>query len=131
MSKLTTKARAAVPNGQFAFPAQRNALLEDAGHVRNALVRFDHVTGVSDRERRGPAAAIVAALFSTLTLFAIPMPSHATEEPDYQIVRTLDGIEVREYAAYTVAEIVVAGPAGKAGSQSFPILAATSSARQR
>ena len=123
MSKLTTKVRAAVPNGQFAFPVQRNALFEDASPVRNALVRFDHVTGVSDRERRGPAAAIVAALFSALALFAIPMPSHATEEPKYQIVRTLDGIEVREYAAYTVAEIVVAGPAGKAGSQAFPILA--------
>ena len=27
----------------------------------------------------GPAAALVAALFSTLALFAIPMPSRATE----------------------------------------------------
>ncbi|HYN78939.1 MAG TPA: heme-binding protein [Lamprocystis sp. (in: g-proteobacteria)] len=71
----------------------------------------------------GPAAVIGAALLSTLALFAIPMPSHATEEPDYQIVRTLEGIEVREYAAYTVAEVVVAGPAGDAGSQAFPILA--------
>jgi len=81
--------------------------------VRNTIVRFDHVTGGHDRERRGPAAAIVAALFSALALFAIPMPSHATEEPEYQIVRKLDGIEVREYAANTVAEVIVAGPAGR------------------
>ncbi|WP_295438108.1 heme-binding protein [uncultured Thiodictyon sp.] len=71
----------------------------------------------------GPAAALVAALFSTLALFAIPMPSHATEEPAFKVVRTLAGVEVREYGAYTVAEIVVPGPAGDAGGQAFPILA--------
>lgn len=71
----------------------------------------------------GPAAAMGAALLSTLALFAIPMPTHATEEPEYQIVRKLEGIEVREYAAYRVAEMVVAGPAGEAGSQAFPVLA--------
>ncbi|WP_295581627.1 heme-binding protein [uncultured Lamprocystis sp.] len=123
MSKLSTQARAAAPNRQFAFPAQRKEPLEDARHVRKAIARFDQATGVSDAKRFGPAAAMIAALFSALTLFAIPMPSHATEEPEYQIVRKLDGIEVREYAAYTVAEIVVDGPAGKAGSQAFPILA--------
>jgi len=52
------------------------------------------------------------------------MPIRATEEPDYQVVRELlAGIEVRQYAAYTVAEVVVAGPAGDAGNQAFPILA--------
>jgi len=51
------------------------------------------------------------------------MPSYATEEPEYQVVRELAGIEVRQYAAYTVAEVVVAGPAGEAGNQAFPILA--------
>jgi len=71
----------------------------------------------------GPAAAMGAALLSTLALFAVSMPSHATEEPEYQIVRKLEGIEVREYAAYRVAEMVVAGPAGEAGSQAFPVLA--------
>jgi hypothetical protein len=70
-----------------------------------------------------PAAAIGAALLSTLALFAIPMPSHATEEPAFKVVRQFDGVEVREYAAYTVAEVLVAGPAGEAGSQAFPILA--------
>jgi len=51
------------------------------------------------------------------------MPIHAAEEPDYQVVRKLAGIEVRQYAAYTVAEVVVAGPAVDAGNQAFPILA--------
>jgi len=51
------------------------------------------------------------------------MPSHATEEPEYQVVRELAGIEVRQYAAYSVAEVVVAGPAAEAGNQAFPILA--------
>lgn len=51
------------------------------------------------------------------------MSSHATEEPEYQIVRELAGIEVRQYAAYAVAEVVVPGPAREAGNQAFPILA--------
>ncbi len=50
------------------------------------------------------------------------MPSHAIEEPAYQVVRQLDAIELRQYAAYTVAEVVVPGPAAEAGQQAFPIL---------
>lgn len=51
------------------------------------------------------------------------MPSQATEEPDYRVVRELDGVELRQYAPYTVAEVAVPGPAGEAGTQAFPILA--------
>jgi hypothetical protein len=51
------------------------------------------------------------------------MPGHATEEPEYQVVRELADIEVRQYAAYTVAEVLVAGLAGEAGNQAFPLLA--------
>jgi hypothetical protein len=52
------------------------------------------------------------------------MTSHATEEPDYKVVQKLDeDIEVREYAAYSVAEVVVPGPAADAGNLAFPILA--------
>ena len=56
-----------------------------------------------------------------ITTFA--MPSHAAPEPEYQVVQLLADFEVRQYVAYTVAETVVAGPADKAGSQAFPILA--------
>jgi len=51
------------------------------------------------------------------------MAGHATEEPDYQVVRTLADVEVRQYTAYTVAEVQVGGPASEAGNQAFPILA--------
>ncbi len=62
-------------------------------------------------------------LVCTLAMAALPMPSHATEEPDFQVVRELGDVQVRQYAAYAVAEVVVAGPAGEAGNQAFPILA--------
>jgi hypothetical protein len=75
------------------------------------------------RKPMRPTVAFSAILLAILILIAIPMPSHATEEPEYRVVRELAGIEVREYAAYTVAEVVVAGPAGDAGNQAFPILA--------
>ncbi len=67
--------------------------------------------------------ALGALLVSTLATAVLPMPSHATEEPDYQVARELGDIQVRQYAAYAVAEVVVAGPASDAGSQAFPILA--------
>jgi hypothetical protein len=69
------------------------------------------------------ALALCAILLSTLGMTIFAMPSHATEEPEYQVVREFAGIEVRQYSAYAVAEVVVAGPAGEAGSQAFPILA--------
>lgn len=65
----------------------------------------------------------VWATLCSLALFAFPMPSQATEEPHYKVVRNLEDIEVREYAAYSVAEVVVSGPAAEAGNQAFPILA--------
>ena len=37
--------------GSFAFPKQRKEPLEDASHVRNAIARFNQVTGVTDAER--------------------------------------------------------------------------------
>jgi hypothetical protein len=51
------------------------------------------------------------------------MTSQATEEPDYQVVQKLEDIELREYAAYAVAEVVVPGHAAEAGNLAFPILA--------
>lgn len=56
-------------------------------------------------------------------MFAYPMTSQATEEPEYKVIRQSDNFEVREYSAYAVAEVVVPGPATEAGNQAFPILA--------
>ena len=69
------------------------------------------------------SSATLRSTLCSFVMFAVPMTSHATEEPEYKIVRQLGDIEIREYAPYTVAEVVVAGPAEEAGSQAFPILA--------
>lgn len=63
------------------------------------------------------------ALLFAFVLVSFSMPSRAIEEPDYRVVRELADIEVRQYGAFTVAEVVVAGPAAEAGNQAFPILA--------
>ena len=47
----------------------------------------------------------------------------ATQEPRYEVVREYGGFEVREYAPFVVAEVVVPGPAEAAGSRGFRILA--------
>jgi len=58
-----------------------------------------------------------------LTLATMPLFSHAIEEPDYEVVRKFDNVELRRYAPYVVAEVVLDTPAEDAGSQAFPILA--------
>jgi hypothetical protein len=69
-------------------------------------------------------------LFATLlrnllsfTLAAMPLWSHAIDEPDYEVIRKLDNVEVRQYAPYVVAEVVLNATADEAGNQAFPILA--------
>lgn len=75
------------------------------------------------RRPRLRAAALGATVLVVVCLSTYSRLSHATEEPDHQVVRNLDGAEVRQYAPYTVAEVVVPGPAEDAGQQAFPILA--------
>lgn len=43
--------RGELPETVFAFPKQRKEPLTDAGHVRNAVARFDQVLDVSDEDR--------------------------------------------------------------------------------
>ena len=47
--QLTTQSD--LPDTVYAFPKQRKEPLTDAQHVRNAVARFDQVTGVSDEDR--------------------------------------------------------------------------------
>lgn len=61
--------------------------------------------------------------FFLFLIATMPLFSHATEEPDFDVVRLLQGAEIRQYKPYVVAEVLVAGPADQAGSQAFPILA--------
>ena len=67
--------------------------------------------------RRSLALALLTVLFT-----AAPNVM-AIEEPAYRVVRTMEDIEVRDYAPYTVAEVEVAGSADEAGGRAFPILA--------
>lgn len=51
MAKLTEEERDELPAREFAFPKQRKEPIEDAGHVRSAVARFNQVEGVTDAER--------------------------------------------------------------------------------
>lgn len=64
-------------------------------------------------------------LFLLLTAFITTMtyPAHAIEEPAYTVTQTTEVFEVRQYAPYLVAEVVVPGPASEAGNQGFKLLA--------
>jgi hypothetical protein len=57
--RLTTQSD--LPDTVFAFPKERKEPLTDAAHVRNAVARFDQVTGVSDADRDLAFANIQAA----------------------------------------------------------------------
>jgi hypothetical protein len=49
--QLDAADRNAMPDRDFAFPRLRKEPLEDAGHVRNAIARFDQVKDATDEER--------------------------------------------------------------------------------
>jgi hypothetical protein len=71
--------------------------------------------------RRTALLALTATTAATL-----PTMARAVEEPDFTVERTLDdagAMEVRRYAAYTVAEVTVPGTADEAGNVAFRILA--------
>ncbi len=72
----------------------------------------------SRARRRGLAALLLAPALGLPT-----MPAHAIEEPEYEVLRSWPGVELRRYPGYTVAEVVVPGPADEAGNRAFPILA--------
>jgi hypothetical protein len=58
-----------------------------------------------------------------LLLPLLPETSMAIEEPSYEVVQKLEGAEVRQYAPYVVAEVLVDGTADQAGNKVFRILA--------
>ena len=62
-------------------------------------------------------------LLLLLTLTAMPWFSHAIEEPKFEVIRQIDAVELRQYAPYVVAEVVLDATAADAGSRAFPILA--------
>ena len=62
-------------------------------------------------------------LLFALLLSIMTLPALAIEEPGYEVVQPLDGAEVRQYAPYVVAQVLVAGTAEEAGNEAFRILA--------
>jgi SOUL heme-binding protein len=82
-----------------------------AGRAHNALM-----IALLTRRRR------LLIAFS-LSLSLLPMSTFAIEEPAYQVLRKVGDVELRRYAPYVVAEVLVPGPADEAGNQAFPILA--------
>jgi SOUL heme-binding protein len=65
------------------------------------------------------ALIFFVALISAL----VPTMSQAIEEPEFAVVKKLGAVEIRQYAPYVVAEVVVNANANDAGNQAFPILA--------
>ena len=62
-------------------------------------------------------------VLSALLLSALPVMSHAVEEPGYEVIRKIEPIELRRFAPYVVAEVVLNTTPDNAGNQAFPILA--------
>jgi hypothetical protein len=58
---LSTRQRDRMPADRFAFTKKRKEPINDAGHVRNAIARFDQVEGVTDAERDAAWKRIRAA----------------------------------------------------------------------
>lgn len=77
----------------------------------------------ASRGARPRRTILMATLASVFSLTILPATSNATEEPSYTVLRTLPEFEIRQYAAYTVAEVLVPAPASDAGNRAFPILA--------
>ena len=70
-------------------------------------------------------------LLLLLMLTAVPLSSHAIEESKFELIRQFDNVELRQYAPYVVAEVVLDATAEDAGSQASRSWPATFSAGTR
>ena len=61
-------------------------------------------------------------LILLLALATTPLLSHAIEEPEYEVIKTIDKVEFRKYSPYVVAEVVLNTATEDAANQAFPIL---------
>ncbi|MBR7746135.1 SOUL family heme-binding protein [Undibacterium baiyunense] len=61
-------------------------------------------------------------LICLIVLWSSAMNALAIEEPTFEVIKRFSQFEVRKYQAYLVAEVVVPGPAEKAGNTAFEYL---------
>ena len=62
-------------------------------------------------------------LWLLIALGTLPLQGFALEEPDFETLRKIDEVEIRQHASYALAEVVLDASAAEAGSQAFPSLA--------
>ena len=58
-----------------------------------------------------------------IALLAESMPTHAIEEPAYEVTAKIGDVELRQYAPYVVVEVLMSGSATESGNKAFRILA--------
>jgi len=85
--------------------------------IKNLSQRLASIT------RTGVGLAALALGLAALALGLLYTNNRAIEEPAYTVTRTLNGVELRDYAAYTVAEVQIETDEDDAGKRAFPILA--------
>lgn len=85
--------------------------------------QWDYPVCMTHPPRNPNLLAIFLRPLLWIGLIAMPLASHAVEEPAYNVLRAFGNVELRQYAPYVVAEVVVDGAAEDAGNAAFPILA--------
>lgn len=76
-----------------------------------------------DSRHKWMIGAALIALAMLAGVFLWGAKTVAYESPDYRVIRKIGAIEIREYAPYLVAEVVVDGDLESAGNRGFRILA--------
>lgn len=61
-------------------------------------------------------------LFLLIGFWGVVMGASAIEEPSFEVVKRYPQFEIRKYQAYLVAEVLVPGPAERAGNTAFEYL---------
>lgn len=61
MAQITEDKRDHLAGEDFAFPMERKEPTHDAAHVRNAIVRFKQVQGITDADRGAARKRIQSA----------------------------------------------------------------------
>ena len=62
-------------------------------------------------------------LLLVFTVFLRPLPAMALEEPEFTVIQSFEGFELRHYPPYLVAEVDVQGDFDDAGNEAFRLLA--------